>query len=105
MANDKDSKSRFHEASSKSMYGGGKNGLVPSPSSLKRKRPPKICIPNVLCEISADISQVKKGGGGGVCFSASGVGVFSIKGKKKFMEDSHKIFHSSNDRKVGTALD
>lgn len=102
MANDNDSSSRFHEASSKSMKGGGilggQNGLASS-SSLKRKRPPKICIPNVLREISADISKGKKGDGG-VCFSACGVGVFSIKGKKKFMEDAHKIFHSSNGSKV-----
>ncbi|PSS25962.1 Protein phosphatase 2C 14 [Actinidia chinensis var. chinensis] len=62
--------------------------------SLKRKRPPTIEIPNVLREIRA---ETKMGYGelaprnDAVCFSASGVGVYSVKGKKKFMEDTHKI--------------
>lgn len=96
------SSSRFHEGPSKIMNGaqflGGPSGMVSS--SLKRKRPPKIDIPNVLREISADIFKGRaaqvQGGDGGVCFSASGVGVSSLKGKKKFMEDAHKIFPSSN---------
>ncbi|XP_073145306.1 probable protein phosphatase 2C 14 [Henckelia pumila] len=70
--------------------------------SLKRKRPPKIEIPNVSREISADISEcsgARGGGDGAVCFSDSGVAVFSVKGKKKFMEDAHKIVSSLNDKK------
>lgn len=72
--------------------------------SLKRKRPPKIEIPNVLREISTDVfkgwtvSQGKTDGP--VCFADSGVAVFSLKGKKKFMEDAYKIFASSNGNKV-----
>ncbi|KAI3452664.1 hypothetical protein Pfo_009328 [Paulownia fortunei] len=76
------------------------NGLVSC--SLKRKRPLKIEIPNVLREISTDIfkgSTAQGQGDGAVCFTASGVGVFSLKGKKKFMEDAHKILTSSNDNK------
>lgn len=109
------SSSRFHEGPSKIMKGaqflGGPSGMVSS--SLKRKRPPKIDIPNVLREISADIfkgraAQVQGGGGGdgdgGVCFSASGFGVSSLKGKKKFMEDAHKIFPTSNGNMVGAKL-
>lgn len=106
------SSSRFHEVPSKIMKGaqflGGPTGMVSS--SLKRKRPPKIDIPNVLREISADIfkgraAQVQGGGGdGGVCFSACGVGVSSLKGKKKFMEDAHKIFPSSTGNMVGAKL-
>ncbi|KAG8383244.1 hypothetical protein BUALT_Bualt05G0164200 [Buddleja alternifolia] len=71
--------------------------------SLKRKRPPKIEIPKVLREISTDIlkgcSSVQEQSDGAMCFADSGVGVFSLKGKKKFMEDSHKIFSSSNGNK------
>lgn len=96
------SRSRFHEASG---ILGVPNGLLVS--SLKRKRPPKIDIPNVLRDISADIFKGQQqadadaaAGAGGVCFSASGVAVFAAKGKKKFMEDAHKIFHSSNANKV-----
>lgn len=79
------------------------NGVVSS--SLKRKRPPKINIPNVLREVSADIFKGRTAQGPGdaaVCFADSGVGVFSLKGNKKFMEDAHKIFPSSNGNKVGT---
>ncbi|XP_057776801.1 probable protein phosphatase 2C 14 isoform X2 [Salvia miltiorrhiza] len=86
------SRSRFHEASG---ILGRPNGLV---SSLKRKRPPKIDIPNVLREIPADIFKAQPGDAG-VCFSASGVAVSAAKGKKKFMEDSHKILRSSNGTK------
>ncbi|XVF85066.1 hypothetical protein PTKIN_Ptkin17bG0088500 [Pterospermum kingtungense] len=61
--------------------------------SLKRKRPPKIEIPNVLQEIQANALKVKDVSPpeDAVCFSGLGVGVFSVKGKKKFMEDAHKI--------------
>ncbi|XP_073035471.1 probable protein phosphatase 2C 14 isoform X1 [Primulina eburnea] len=70
--------------------------------SLKRKRPPKIEIPNVSREISADISECSSAqgqGDGAVCFSDSGVAVFSVKGKKKFMEDAHRIVSSLSDKK------
>ncbi|KAL8052672.1 hypothetical protein ABFX02_05G020800 [Erythranthe guttata] len=78
------------------------NGLISC--SLKRKRPPRIEIPNVLREVSTDTFKGcgggarEKGDGGAavVCFADSGVGVFSLKGKKKFMEDSHKILSSSS---------
>jgi hypothetical protein len=68
--------------------------------SLKRKRPPKIQIPNVLQEISIE-TQLKFGcspvkNDSICCFEDSGVGVYSIKGKKKFMEDTHKIVSSVN---------
>ncbi|XWS34711.1 hypothetical protein CRYUN_Cryun21dG0061200 [Craigia yunnanensis] len=61
--------------------------------SLKRKRPPKIEIPNVLQEIQANTFKVKDVApqDDAVCFSGLGVCVFSVKGKKKFMEDAHKI--------------
>lgn len=74
--------------------------------SLKRKRPPKIQIPNVLKEIEID-SQFKFGcspvkNDSICCFEDLGVGVYSIKGKKKFMEDTHKIVSSidGNSKKV-----
>ncbi|KAI3467603.1 hypothetical protein Pfo_024266 [Paulownia fortunei] len=81
---------------------GGPNGNGVVSCSLKRKRPPKIEIPNVLREISADIFEGRTAqgrGDGAVCFADSGVGVFSLKGKKKFMEDAHKIVSSSNGNK------
>ncbi|OMO60249.1 phosphatase 2C (PP2C)-like protein [Corchorus capsularis] len=61
--------------------------------SLKRKRPPKIEIPNVLQEIQANALKVKDvtPQDDVVSFCGLGVGVFSVKGKKKFMEDTHKI--------------
>ncbi|GMP82628.1 hypothetical protein CsSME_00036847 [Camellia sinensis var. sinensis] len=62
--------------------------------SLKRKRPRSIEIPNVLREISAETKLELRDfapQNDQVCFSGSGVGVFSVKGKKKFMEDTHKI--------------
>ncbi|KAJ4711003.1 putative Phosphatase 2C family protein [Melia azedarach] len=61
--------------------------------SLKRKRPPKIEIPNVLQEIQRDKLKFKDftPQDDSVCFSGIGVAVFSLKGKKKFMEDTHKI--------------
>ncbi|PRQ40169.1 putative protein-serine/threonine phosphatase [Rosa chinensis] len=60
-------------------------------SSLKRKRPPKIEIPNVLQEIKTEKQRDLAPRNGVVCFSGIGVGVSSAKGKKKFMEDAHKI--------------
>ncbi|KAL2903455.1 putative protein phosphatase 2C 14 [Bienertia sinuspersici] len=74
--------------------------------SLKRKRPPQIKIPNLLKEIAVD-TQIKFGSSpvkndGICCFEDLGVGVYSIKGKKKFMEDSHKIVSCINgDLKKG----
>ncbi|KDP26688.1 hypothetical protein JCGZ_17846 [Jatropha curcas] len=67
-------------------------------SSLKRKRPPKIEIPNVLQEIQADKVKFKDltPRNDPSCFSGIGVGVSSIKGKKKFMEDAHKIVSCIN---------
>ncbi|CAI9779371.1 unnamed protein product [Fraxinus pennsylvanica] len=70
--------------------------------SLKRKRPAKIEIPSVLQEISTEVfksSEIQVQFKNTVCFSDSGVGVFSLKGKKKFMEDAHKIFSTSNKKK------
>ncbi|XP_021853250.2 probable protein phosphatase 2C 14 [Spinacia oleracea] len=68
--------------------------------SLKRKRPPKIQIPKVLQEIAVD-TQIKFGcspvkNDGSCSFEDLGVGVCSIKGKKKFMEDTHKIVSCIN---------
>ena len=66
--------------------------------SLKRKRPPKIEIPNVLQEIQADKLKFKDftPENEPFCFSDTGVAVSSIKGKKKFMEDTHKIVSCLN---------
>ncbi|KAK2636589.1 hypothetical protein Ddye_031381 [Dipteronia dyeriana] len=69
-------------------------------ASLKRKRPPRIQIPNVLQEIQNDDLKFKdfmttttttQHQDDAVCFSGVGVAVSSLKGKKKFMEDTHKI--------------
>ena len=72
--------------------------------SLKRKRQPKIEIPNVLQEIQANTLKVKDVAPqeDAVCFSGLGVGVFSVKGKKKFIEDTNKIVSSlhKNSNKV-----
>lgn len=62
-----------------------------SSTSLKRKRPPMIEIPNVLQEIQTDRLQDRLQHSNAICFEGVGVGVFSLKGKKKFMEDTHKI--------------
>ncbi|CAK9186698.1 unnamed protein product [Ilex paraguariensis] len=70
--------------------------------SLKRKRPPKIEIPKVLRDIGIDTkvtsidcaSQEEA-----FCFSGFGVGVSTVKGKKKFMEDNHKIVSFPNGSK------
>ncbi|KAE8710226.1 putative protein phosphatase 2C 14 [Hibiscus syriacus] len=61
--------------------------------NLKRKRPPTIEIPNVLQEIQVNSLKVKDftPRDDTVCFSGLGVAVYSVKGKKKFMEDAHKI--------------
>ncbi|XP_038884362.1 uncharacterized protein LOC120075223 [Benincasa hispida] len=73
------------------------NGLRFSDSScsLKRKRPPKIEIPTVLQEIQAHKLEDATPRTDSVSFSrndfADHVGVFSVKGKKRFMEDTHKI--------------
>uniref|UniRef100_A0A2C9UMX3 protein-serine/threonine phosphatase n=1 Tax=Manihot esculenta TaxID=3983 RepID=A0A2C9UMX3_MANES len=66
--------------------------------SLKRKRPPKIEIPNVLQEIQADKLKFKdlSPSDDSICFSGIGVGVAAIKGNKKFMEDTHKIVSCLN---------
>ncbi|XP_074295766.1 putative protein phosphatase 2C 14 [Silene latifolia] len=58
--------------------------------TLKRKRPPKIQIPTVLKQIDISaFSPVKPDAVSS--FEDACVGLFSVKGKKKFMEDSHKI--------------
>lgn len=70
------------------------DSMIPSlSSSLKRKRPPKIEIPNVLQEIQADSFTCRDytARDDAVCLAGIGVGVSSVKGKKKFMEDTHKI--------------
>ncbi|KAH7857652.1 hypothetical protein Vadar_015014 [Vaccinium darrowii] len=69
------------------------------PVSLKRKRPPTIEIPNVLREIP--FRDFAPRDDDAVSFSGSGVGVFSVKGKKKFMEDTHKICVSCSDAVKG----
>lgn len=82
------------------------DGLVSC--SLKRKRPLKIEIPNVLSEIPVDVfkeSGVWREGDDPVSFADSGVGVYSLKGKKKFMEDSYKVFASANGNKVAIKID
>ncbi|KAH7515656.1 hypothetical protein FEM48_Zijuj10G0049700 [Ziziphus jujuba var. spinosa] len=60
-------------------------------TSLKRKRPPMIAIPNVLQEIQVDRLQDRLPHNNAISVDGVGVGVFSLKGKKKFMEDTHKI--------------
>ncbi|XP_055959803.1 uncharacterized protein LOC126657296 [Mercurialis annua] len=66
--------------------------------SLKRKRPPSLEIPNVLQEIQSDRLKFKDltPTNEPFCFSDTGVAVSSIKGKKKFMEDAHKIVSRLN---------
>lgn len=67
--------------------------LAPKLQSLKRKRPPQIEIPNVLQEIQTDNLRFRDLAhqNDAVCFGGNGFGVVSSKGKKKFMEDSHRI--------------
>ncbi|CAL2231204.1 unnamed protein product [Prunus armeniaca] len=64
---------------------------ITASSSLKRKRPPMIEIPNVLQEIKTEKLRDFTPENDAVCFSGIGVGVSAAKGKKKFMEDTHKI--------------
>ncbi|GLT86533.1 hypothetical protein SLE2022_378300 [Rubroshorea leprosula] len=68
-----------------------------SSSSLKRKRPPKIQIPDILREIQAEELAFRDSTpkNDAVCFSGGGVGISAVKGKKKFMEDTHKIVSCS----------
>ncbi|XP_028776543.1 probable protein phosphatase 2C 14 [Neltuma alba] len=70
-------------------------------SSLKRKRPLNIQIPDVLQEIQAPKLHDSKALKDNVSLSGIGFGVFSVKGKKSCMEDAHKIVSSleSNPKK------
>ncbi|XP_009621026.1 putative protein phosphatase 2C 14 isoform X1 [Nicotiana tabacum] len=63
--------------------------------SLKRKRPPKIEIPSLLCEIRVNSEPCFKND----CFSGHGVGLFCRKGKKTIMEDTYKIISTSNGKR------
>ncbi|KAH9614976.1 hypothetical protein KSS87_014095 [Heliosperma pusillum] len=63
--------------------------------TLKRKRPPKIQIPSVLKQI--EVSGFSPVNNEVISsFEDACVGLFSVKGQKKFMEDSHKIISSIN---------
>ncbi|KAJ4960331.1 hypothetical protein NE237_020241 [Protea cynaroides] len=66
--------------------------------SLKRKRPPMIEIPQVLREICTEklIFHEKTVGDQPLGFDGDEVGVFSMKGQKKVMEDTHKIVSAIN---------
>ncbi|KAK2983317.1 hypothetical protein RJ640_016055 [Escallonia rubra] len=79
------------------------NGTSPPVScSLKRKRPPKIEIPCVLREIPTDTkltSRHSQPQQDALCSNGSGVAVFAVKGKKMFMEDTHKIVSFSQSNK------
>lgn len=91
MADDDNSRSPFEAKREKKP-----NAANSSSVSLKRKRPPKIEIPNVLQEIQRDKLKFKDLTSplvqdDAVSFSGIGVAVSSLKGKKKFMEDTHKI--------------
>lgn len=64
----------------------------------KRKRPPMIEIPNVLqasefapenIESKSDVVSASTG---------FGVGVYSVKGRKSFMEDAHTIVSTSSEK-------
>ncbi|XP_057948786.1 uncharacterized protein LOC131144267 [Malania oleifera] len=71
--------------------------------SSKRKRPPKIQIPLVLQEIQTDKLKffgdwATQEGDPFRCFGEHGVGVSSVKGKKKFMEDAYKIASCSSGK-------
>ncbi|XP_054821334.1 probable protein phosphatase 2C 14 [Prosopis cineraria] len=70
-------------------------------SSLKRKRPLRILIPDLLQEIQTPKLNDSKALEDDVCFSGLGFGVLSVKGKKLCMEDAHKIVSSleSNPKK------
>ncbi|XP_071926019.1 probable protein phosphatase 2C 14 [Coffea arabica] len=90
--------------SSENREGTDKNTIpiLGSSCSLKRKRPPKIEIPNVLREIVVGKEPSLRECApqeNAVCSSGYGVGVYSLKGKKKFMEDAHKIVTCSFNKK------
>lgn len=62
-------------------------------SPLKRKRPPHLDIPD-LEPTSTDYFSVRdfaQQNDAVVCFGGNGFGVVSRNGKKKFMEDTHRI--------------
>lgn len=91
MADDDNSRSPFEAKMEKKPHAANSSSV-----SLKRKRPPKIEIPNVLQEIQRDKLKFKDLTSplvqdDAVSFSGIGVAVSSLKGKKKFMEDTHKI--------------
>ncbi|KAA8533217.1 hypothetical protein F0562_033250 [Nyssa sinensis] len=79
----------------------GRNIVSTVSCSLKRKRPPSLQIPNVLRELRADTKTLRDCNpqDDAVCYSGLGVGVTSFKGKKKFMEDTHKIVSCSHGNK------
>ncbi|KAI9114018.1 hypothetical protein K1719_015269 [Acacia pycnantha] len=71
-------------------------------SSLKRKKPLNIQIPDVLQEIQTPKLNDSKALKDNVSLSGIGFGVFSVKGKKLCMEDAHKIVSSlESDTKKG----
>ncbi|KAG2312760.1 hypothetical protein Bca52824_024317 [Brassica carinata] len=76
-----------------------KLSTAPKLPSLKRKRPPQIEIPNILQEIQTDNLRFRDSArqNDAVCFGGNGFGVVSRKGKKKFMEDSHKVAVGSSN--------
>lgn len=85
------------------------NGSLNS-SSLKRKRPLMIEIPNVLAEIQVDSAKKRVSSAANCCgddgivrSSGFGVGVFAVKGKKKTMEDAHTIVSCPIAKKVLTS--
>lgn len=83
-----------------SISGGSPSTTVLPPSSsslLKRKRPPSIEIPDVLREVRPDELRFRESTpkkSDAVSVGSSGVGIFSVKGKKKLMEDTHRIIPS-----------
>ncbi|KAK6922288.1 PPM-type phosphatase-like domain [Dillenia turbinata] len=89
-----------------------------SNSSLKRKRSFKIQIPEiisipdlVLREVPPDILKFRDSSASlssqndAVSFSSSGVGVFSVKGKKRVSEDAHKVVLSCPNKKYFGVFD
>ncbi|KAK4256652.1 hypothetical protein QN277_006349 [Acacia crassicarpa] len=71
-------------------------------STLKRKRPLNIQIPDVLQEIQTPKLNDSKALKDNISLSGIGFGVFSVKGKKLCMEDAHKIVSSlEGDPKKG----
>ncbi|KAL8142424.1 hypothetical protein V2J09_015456 [Rumex salicifolius] len=59
--------------------------------SLKRKRAPTIQIPSVLREIKVDSHLKSAEDRSFLCYGDVRFGVSSVKGKKKLMEDAHKV--------------